>query len=559
MHRNLVMGYAQLLIAGCVLLVGCAAAPAPKESPDAHDPAALTIIAEIALARGDCKTASETYAQASQYGAAPLARHASTVALACEHVPAAWKAATRWRALAPADREAAAMYATVAIKLYRIADARAAIADYAKTQNASDSAGLGELAGLLLEQSDAPAVLAAMSSALDPAAISPDTDALLAELALAANDSQRAARYAQQALERDPKQFGAKRVLARSYVVRGDAPKAIATAREIMREDATRGAFELAEVLVALDRIEEAHQELERLRGTKASPGEIDRRLALLAYNAGDMKEAQQRFADLATHGEATDAALLYLADIAARDGDADAALAGYRRLADSSFALVARSKAASILLTRSKRTEAMLLLDDYVSDHPDTEFDARRSEARLLADHGDAETGLKLLSASLEQHPKHPAIEYDRAVILERAGHVKESVDVLEKLLQDRPEDPVLMNALGYTLADHSLDLGRAEGLIHKALVATPDSPAVLDSLGWVRYRQGDTQGAVTQLEHAYSLEHDSDIAAHWGEALWTSGKHQEARRVWAAAVARGPDAPLLKATMARFLTDAP
>jgi len=163
-----------------VLFAGCAAGPAPKEDPQAHDPAALTIVAEIALARGDCKTASESYAEASQYSdAAPLARHASTVALACEHVPAAWKAARRWRALAPGDREAAAMYATVAIKLYRIADARTAIVDFAKTQTGPDS--LSELAGLLLEHSDASAVLAAMSSALDPAVIPPETDALLAE------------------------------------------------------------------------------------------------------------------------------------------------------------------------------------------------------------------------------------------------------------------------------------------------------------------------------------------------------------------------------------------
>jgi tetratricopeptide (TPR) repeat protein len=560
--RNIVMRYAQnlvtplsLLVCGGLLVAGCSTRPEPKEDTASRE-ATLTIIAEMALVKGDCKTASESYAEAAQHGAAPLARHASEVALACEHVPAAWKSATRWRALAPGDRQAAAMYATVAIKLYRIPDARAAIIDFAKAKDGSD---LMELAGLLLEQSDAPAVLAAMSSALDPATTSPDTDALLAELALDANDAQRAQKYAQQALDRDPKQFGAKRVLARAYVVRGDAPKAIAIAREIMRDDATRGAFELAEVLVALDRNEEAHQELERLRTTKASPGEIDRRLALLAFNTGDFKEAQQRFADLASHGEATDAALLYLADIAARDGDTEAALAGYRRLADSSFALEARSKAASILLARSKRSEAMLLLDDYVSDHPDTEFETRLSEARLLADHGDAEGGLKLLATALEQHPNHPAIEYDRAVILERAGRVKESVEVLERLLKERPEDPVLMNALGYTLADHSLDLGRAEGLIHKALSATPDSPAVLDSLGWVRYRQGDAKGAVTELQHAYSLEHDGDIAAHWGEALWTSGKHQEARRVWAAAVARAPDAPLLKATMARFLTDAP
>jgi predicted negative regulator of RcsB-dependent stress response len=78
-----------------------------------------------------------------------------------------------------------------------------------------------------------------------------------------------------------------------------------------------------------------------------------------------------------------------------------------------------------------------------------------------------------------------------------------------------------------------------------------------VLDSLGWVRFKAGDAKGAVPDLAHAYSLQHDADIAAHWGEALWVSGKHQEARQVWAAAVARAPDAPLLKSTMARFLKD--
>jgi len=558
MQRLLPLGLAALAL----LAAGCASGPKPKADAASHDPAALTIVAEMALAHGDCKSASETYAEAAQHGAAPLARRASEVALGCEHVPAAWKAATRWRALAPSDREANAMYAAVAVKLFRIQDAKAGIVDYAKAPNGSDGASLAELAGLLLEQSDAPAVFEAMSGALDPGMLSPQVDSLLAELALDANDAQRAEHYAQLALAADPKQFAAKRVLARAYVVRGDAAKAIETARETMREDTKRGTFELAEVLIALDRIEEAHQELERLRSTEASPADIDRRLALLAFDAGDMHEAQQRFAELAAHGQATDAALLYLADIAARDGDTDAALSGYRRLADSSLALQARSKAASILLARkdqTARTEALALLDDYAADHPESEFEMRLSEARLLADHGEAETGLKLLAEALLRHPSHPAIEYDRAVILERAGRVKESVDVLEHLLKERPEDPVLMNALGYTLADHSMQLGRAETLIHRALNATPDSPAVLDSLGWVRFREGDAKGAVPELEHAYSLDHDSEIAAHWGEALWTSGKHQEARRVWAAAVAREPDSQLLKATMARFLPDAP
>jgi tetratricopeptide (TPR) repeat protein len=571
-----------------------------KEATPKGDPAALTVVAEIALERGDCKGASESYAKAAEVGAASLARRATEVALACEHVPAAWESVTRWRTLAPTDREANAMYAAVALKLYRIPEARTAINDFSKAPPAaargkaagepgqSDDAGAADNAGppggrgkspgkagadrkpgqpdvsltaltaLLLEQSDAPTVLAAMSGTLESASSSPESLSLLGELSLSAYDAQRAERYAQQALERNPNDFAAKRVLARAYVVRGDATKAIATAREAMRDDPSHSIFDLAEVLAELDRVEEAHQELERLRSAKAPTGEIDRRLALLAFEAGDMKEAQQRFAELASGSQTNEAALLYLADIAARDGDTDAAIAGYRRLYDSSVALPARSRAASLLLARSDRKEALTLLDDYASEHPESEFELTLAKAHLLADHGEAEAGLTLLSTALERHPSHPSIEYDRAVILEQAGRVHDSVTALEHLLTVRTDDPTLLNALGYTLADHNLELTHAESLIRRALVAMPDNPAALDSLGWVRFRQGDSKTAVVTLERAYYISHDSEIAAHWGEALWVSGQHQQARKVWAAALARTPDSQHLKATLARFLPDA-
>src|SRR6266478_4038799 len=510
--------------------------------------------------------------------ARPPGRGATQVAMACEHLPAAWAAATRWRALAPGDREADALYAAVALKLYHTSEARAAIHDFWRAEEHANSASaaltkptqpdaaagkgpapgpgatpaapraaqrtaksMTELTALLLEESDAPAVLMAMSGAL------------------AAYDGQRAAGYAQQALLRDPKDPAALRVLARAYVVRGDAPQAVATARQAKAHDGTRGGFELAEILASLDRNEEAHQELEHLRTSGAPAAEIDRRLALLAFASGDLKEARQRFTELLSSGQGNDTAQLYLADIEARDGDPEGAIAAYRRLYDSSVALSARSRAASLLLERDKRAEALALLDDYAADHPEDELDLTLAKARLLADHGESDTGLALLATALERHPQHPSIEYDRAVILEQAGHVHESVEALEQMLTERPDDPTLLNALGYTLADHTLELAHAEGLIRRALTVMPDNPAALDSLGWVHFRAGDAKGAIRTLEHAYSLGHDAEIAAHWGEALWVSGKPGEARRVWAAALAREPDSKPLKTTLKRFLPDAP
>jgi tetratricopeptide (TPR) repeat protein len=589
--RNLIPTLCVSAVAAA-LLAACASVGGHRQRPaaaEAADTTALTVLAETALKRGDCRGASESYARAAASGDVQLARRATQVAMACEHLPAAWTAATRWRTLAPKDREANALYAAVALKLYRTADARSAIHDFWNTEQQQNVApatpvapapqpapgvviptqprgparttkSMTELTALLLEESDAAAVLTAMSGALEATgtADSADTLTLLGELALAAYDGQRAEGYAKRALRHSPKDLAALRVLARAYVMRGDAPQAVAAARQAKADDSTRGAFELAEVLASLDRSEEAHQELEQMRSGGAPQAEVDRRLALLAFNSGDLKEAQRRFTNLLTSGEGNDAAQLYLADIAARGGDADSAIAGYRRLYDSSVALPARSRAAALLLDRHSRTEALALLDDYAADHPENELDLTLAKARLLADHGEADTGLALLASALERHPQHPSIQYDRAVILEQAGHVHESVEALEHLLTERPDDPTLLNALGYTLADHTLELGHAEVLIRRALTVTPDNPAALDSLGWVRFREGDARGAATTLGRAYALGHDAEIAAHWGEALWVSGERSQARKVWAAALARNPDSKPLKATIKRFLPDA-
>lgn len=551
------------------LLAGCASLQPAQPPPPAPDPAALTIVAEIALQRGDCKTASETYAKAAALGSAAVAQRASEVALACEELPAAWSSVRRWHELRPQSREADALYAAVALKLYRIADARAAVKAFLRTPAvrsggrpappaAPRDAGLADLTTLLLEESDPPEVFAALNGLIDTASASPEELTLLGELALEAYDARSAERYALRAMRESPRSLQASRLLARAYVVLGEPAKAIAVAEAALREHPTRGAFELADVYQELGRVEDAHQELERLRATDVSRSEVDRRLAVLAYDSGDLDEAQQRFADLAENGEANEMTLLYLSEIAAREGDVAAALAGYGKLADSSLALQAREKAAALLLASHQRLKALALLEQYQRQHPEEAVDLTVAEAQLLGDSGDGDAALELLGKSLESHPQHPALEYERAIILEQTGHVTDSVQALQRLLAERPDDPTLMNALGYTLADHGRELPRAESLIRRALVRMPDNPAVLDSLGWVRFRRGDAVGALPPLERAYDISHDAQIAAHWGQALWVAGRQEAARKVWAEALARSPDSKPLRATVARYIPNA-
>jgi tetratricopeptide (TPR) repeat protein len=470
------------------------------------------------------------------------------------------------------------MYATVALKLYRIADARAAVKAFlsapplprkrnqmrhahsgeAATAAESRDSGLADLITLLLQESEPPEVFAALNGVIDSADAPPARLTLLGELALEAYDARSAERYALRAVRKSPKDLQANRLLARAYVVLGQPAKAIAVARGLTREDPRRGMFELAEVYQDLGRVEDAHQELERLRAGDAPRAEVDRRLAVLAYDSGDLQEAQQRFADLAESGEADECTLMYLSDIAAREGDVAAALAGYGKLADSSLGLQAREKAAALLLRSHRASTALASLQQYAREHPEEAVDLTVAEAQLLGDHGRADAALKLLDAGLQSHPQHPSLEYERAIILEQAGRVSESVQALQHLLALRPDDPTLLNALGYTMADHDLELPHAEALIRRALEQMPDNPAVLDSVGWVRFRRGDAAGALPSLERAYDISHDAQIAAHWGQALWVAGRQEAARKVWAEALARDPDSQPLKAVVARFIPNA-
>ena len=123
-----------------------------------------------------------------------------------------------------------------------------------------------------------------------------------------------------------------------------------------------------------------------------------------------------------------------------------------------------------------------------------------------------------------------------------------------LEQLHRARPGDGTLSNALGFILADHGRELPRAEKLIRAALESEPDNPAILDSLGWVRYRRGATAAALPLLERAWRLFRDGDIAAHYGEVAWASGDQARARAIWSQALAADPDNATLRSIVRAY-----
>ena len=552
----------RLAALGAAALLGLAAGcqtTARHAAPVLSPQATRTLVekADTALEARDCRTASRDYADAAQAaGSLNLARRASRVSITCQNFPAAWRSVSLWHALAPNDRNSSLVYGTIALSLYRIEDGRKALAPLVQGSGPTGERDQLSIIGLLSEDPDVGPgpTLAALGGTVHDGSPAVTLTAFGA-LALEAYDFKLAERRAQQVLAKDPRSLPALRLLARAQALEGNASGAIATAHKVLTIDPDGIPFELADVLTALNRFGAAARELNRLRGEGVPAAEIDNRLALLAYQRGDMADARRRFKALLDQGEGGGSAYLYLGDIAARMGDDYTALSDYRQLSESPLALTAGTRAAGVLLAEGQANQALGVFDSYESEHPENAVEVALAKAGVFASHGHVHDALTFIAAALDRFPQHPRLEYERASLLEAAGLVRESVAAFEKLLRERPGDPQVLNGLGYTLANHRLQLPRAESLIQRALAVAPDDPAMLDSLGWVRYQRGELQSAVATLSRAYRLSLDPDIAAHWGEALWASGAKTEARKVWAEALLRNPDSESLKETVHRLV----
>ncbi|HEY4975407.1 MAG TPA: tetratricopeptide repeat protein, partial [Steroidobacteraceae bacterium] len=308
-----------------------------------------------------------------------------------------------------------------------------------------------------------------------------------------------------------------------------------------------------ADVLILLGREREARMALESLRDTAALRAQADRRLGLLAFDRGDYDEAQSVFSALLKDKDSSAIAVYYLAAIAERRGETAAALRGYQMLSGTGLEAGARSRAASILYKEGQRADALELLAAKDDATPATRLEAEIAQAQLLSNGGEGDQALARIDDALARFPGHPDVLYQKAILLEKAGHTDAAITQLETLYHDRPQDSAITNALGFILADHNRDLARAQRLISAALKSEPDNPAILDSLGWLQFRRGMLQAALPLLERAFRLDQDGDIGAHWGEVLWALGDKTKARETWNRALMVDPDNALVKAAQQR------
>ena len=174
--------------------------------------------------------------------------------------------------------------------------------------------------------------------------------------------------------------------------------------------------------------------------------------------------------------------------------------------------------------------------------------------QARLgdvLRDNGDNDGAIKAYGAALDLYPETDTnrwvVYYTRAIVAHDIGDWDQAESDFRAALAINPDQPQVLNYLGYSLVERGEKLDEALDMIERAVADQPDSGAIVDSLGWVYFQLGRYDDAIDPLERAAVLEAtDPIVNDHLGDAYWAVGREREARFQWLRAQSFEPEEDL-------------
>jgi len=224
----------------------------------------------------------------------------------------------------------------------------------------------------------------------------------------------------------------------------------------------------------------------------------------------------------------------------------------------DSPFSWTARLRAAMTLDALSRTDEAEKQLEAMAAERPD--------RAEPLVELGDVERGHSEFAAAAAAYDRAIAripaptarawrIFYSRGISYERSGQWPKAEADLKRALELQPDQPLVLNYLGYTWIDKGENIPEAVKMIQRAVELRPSDGYIVDSLGWAYFRLGEFSRAADTLEHAIELlPEDPTINDHLGDAYWRTGRQAEARYQWKRALQFKPEADEVKTIEAKL-----
>jgi tetratricopeptide (TPR) repeat protein len=540
---------ATFLLASCALPALAAAERCPR-----GDAWTLSLEAERALARGAWPEAARRYACAARESPdAAVAERATRAAYDNLQLERAVESARRWLELAPASEVARRYLATGLLRLYDEEGAAEQFAELLKTTYPDRARGFVVLLGILSGEANSTGAARVMDrlAAADPAI--PEAQYAASTLWQRAEHGASALEAAERALALRPNWPQAEFARVRALSMAGRNAEALELSAKLAASGDPLMRLSHAWELLGEDRRAEAaaiFEELRRANGPAAADATAS--LASIAIDDGRLDEAARLLEEAARDPEQAEASRWQRARIAEEAGDKAGAARLYQSIDAGPRALASQLRAWRLLRELGAPELAEMLLDDFIDASPSQTVDVVSGVAAMLVEEGRGEQAIALVDRALVLLPDDGLL-LSRGFLLERLDRVPEAVADLREVAKRRPNDPMALNALGYTLVDRTRSVDEGTGLIERAIEAKPDSYAIQDSMGWALVQAGRLDEGMDWLERAWNLSEDPEVAAHLGETLWRMGRPADAKRLWDEALAANPDSPPLQRAIER------
>lgn len=578
-HSTGLFGRLSALLPGMLLpsiLIGCAAGPfvsneavAQEQQPRSNTPSELhderaqlmyeVMIAELAGRRGYLDVATEGYLRASKRtDDARVAERATKLAVWGALWDQAQEAATRWVELDPESTEARELLAQVLLRSDQ--PEGAALDQFAELVEKAEDRGvvLNDIFILLSREDDRPAALATLKGLQKRFPEEIYAHMGVARFLWQQNDRDAALVAVEQALKVNPEHGEALLMKAQIFTEQGKPAEGLEDIKKALNNDPDDLSLRIgfARLLSGIGRYTEAGEELEYLYNNARDNGDVLLSIGLLALDSKRTDAAKRYLEALLETGEHRDQAHYYLARIDDQQQLFSEAIKHYEMVGEGDLYLSSQLRSAELYAASGQLEVGVERVRSLSTLLPDPAMQPMliTTESRMLQDAGKDVEAVGVLSAGLEKYPLNGELLYARALASDRTGDTETLMSDLNKLIVEEPDNASALNALGYFLADANLRLDEAEQHLEKAIQLRPDDPAIMDSLGWLRFRQGDTAAAKQLLEQAYKLMADGEIAAHLGEVLWVIGDEAAARELWDKALVDSPEHVKLVDTVERL-----
>lgn len=540
-----------------------AASPAPRSVPLPNVELSESILfkltlAEIALQRGQPHVAVPAFLEVARETRDPrLARRATEVAWSARFLPAALDAATLWLQLDPDSARARQTVIALLVNQSRLDDAVPHLQKWLAAEPERIGENFLQLSSLVGSHQDKPAILRLMRTLATPYPAVPEASLAIAQAAWNADDQAAALAAARKALELRPGWELAALFQARA-LQRESVDQAIVFLEGFLKNNpgARDARLNLARLLVAARRYPEARKQFEVLVGEAPNNPEIAMAVATLSLQAKDYVAAElQLRRALEINPKDPDVVRLYLGQVNEELKRDDQALKWYSSVTPGGDQFIAaQARYAGVLARQGKMAEARKYLQAVSAGDAQQRLQLTLAEAGLLREAHAYQEAFEFLGAAVAKTPDVPDLMYDYAMAAEKVNRMDVLEANLRRVIAMRPTHAHAYNALGYSLADRNERLAEARTLIETAHKLAPEDSYILDSLGWVLFRQGQHQQALVYLQRAHEARPDAEISAHLGEVLWVLGRQAEAQKVWAEALRSQPKNDVLQSTVKRL-----